>query len=109
MPINVCPIARVQAPVERVWALLSDPAQYSTWWDATTQSIEPEGLVHIGQVVRATSRAFARQWDFKFTVLAVDEIHHTLDLHTNLPLGVRMHNHFACTPIDPQSCQVSFG
>ena len=109
MSINVCPIARVKTPVEQVWALLSDPARYSTWWDATTRSIKPEGQVQAGQVILATSRAFGRQWDVKFQVLAVDDIHHTLDLHTNLPLGINMHNHIACTRIDTQSCQVSFG
>ena len=109
MSVNVCPIARVHAPVKLVWELLSDPAQYSTWWDATTTSIKPEGLAQAGQVVRATTRAFARQWDLQFIVLAVDPIHHTLDLHTDLPLGLSMHNHFTCAVIDPQSCQVSFG
>ena len=109
MPINVCPIARVKTPVERVWALLSNPAQYSKWWDAATRSIQPEGRIQTGQVILATSRAFGRLWDVQFQVLAVDEIHHTLDLHTDLPIGISLHNHIACTPIDLQSCQVSFG
>jgi hypothetical protein len=72
MPITVCPIARVQAPVERVWALLSDPTQYSTWWDATTRSIDPEGKLQTGQVIRAASRAFGRLWDVDFMAGLVD-------------------------------------
>ena len=109
MPINVCPIARIHAPLERVWALLSDPTQYSTWMDASTKSIEPGGKVQPGQVILANSRAFGRQWNLEFDVLAVAESHHTIDFRTHLPLGIGMHNHFACTPIDAQTCQVSFG
>ena len=109
MPIDVCPIARVKTPVEKVWARLSDPAQDSSGWDATTRSIEPEGKAQPGQVILASSRAFGRQWNVQFKVLAVDETHHTLDLDTHLPLGVNMHNHIVCTPIDLRSCQVSFG
>ena len=43
MSVNICPIAKVNAPIERVWNFLSEPANYALWWDAQTLSIVPEG------------------------------------------------------------------
>ena len=39
MTVSVCPIAVVNAPPERIWALLSDPARFDLWWDAHTVTI----------------------------------------------------------------------
>lgn len=49
MSFNTCPIATVEAPIEQVWRLLADPAQYAEWWDAKTRSIIPAGSAHTGQ------------------------------------------------------------
>ncbi len=43
MTVSTCPIATVNAPIERVWKLLAEPANYDLWWDAKTRSIAPEG------------------------------------------------------------------
>ena len=72
MTVSVCPIATVEAPAETVWAVLTDPASYSSWWNARTEAIEPAGLAAPGQVVRASSRALGRRWPVTTRVLAVD-------------------------------------
>ena len=67
MAINVCPIAVVNAPLERTWRLLSEPEQYATWWDARTLSIEPPGAARArggvpeGTAARGCSSE-ARSW-----------------------------------------------
>ena len=43
MSVSTCPIAIVNAPIERIWGLLSKPASYALWWDAQTRLIVPEG------------------------------------------------------------------
>lgn len=42
MAISTCPVAIIQAPIGKVWALLADPASYDQWWDAHTRRIVPE-------------------------------------------------------------------
>src|SRR4051812_1980556 len=100
MSLSVCPAARVEAPVERVWALLADPAQYDSWWDARVVRVEPAGVAQAGQLIRGRTRAFGREWPVSLRVVAVDPARHQLDLATTLPLGVTMRNHIACSQID---------
>ena len=109
MSISVCPIADLHAPVERVWSLLAEPSNYALWWDAETRSIVPEGPARPGQEIYARSAALGRQWDIKTTVETVDPINRQIALTTNLPLGVTVHNHITCTPLDGGMCRVSFG
>ena len=81
MSFSACPIATVEAPVERVWSLLADPAHYARWWDASgvetqdetqdfageTQDfasvqhlITPEGPAQPGQKIYARTRGLGR-------------------------------------------------
>jgi|SRR5579871_127070 hypothetical protein len=109
MTVSACPIATVAAPLERVWAILMSPESYSTWWDATTEHIEPPGRATPGQVISASSRALGRRWPVTTTVNAIDHERHALDLTTTLPLGITVHNHILCQPLDGMSCRITFG
>lgn len=109
MTIRLCPIATVNAPLERVWGLLSNPEGYATWWDARTRSITPPGLALPGQRIEAESRALGRRWEVAITVEAVDEPGHTLRLTTRLPLRIMVYNFITCTALDPSTCRISFG
>ena len=109
MPLSVCPTDIVQAPAERVWALLADPAQFDLWWDAHTVAITPPGPAQPGQQVEAVTHGLGRDWPVHFTVNAVDAAHHSLDLVTDLPLGIHMHNHLTVLPIDAGSSRLTFG
>ncbi len=109
MSTSLCPIATVDASVERVWSLLSDPAAYALWWDAHMREIVPPGPARVGQTVLADSRALGRRWDVRITVEAVDPQRHQLRLTSRLPLGITVLNSIACSPLDPASCRLSFG
>jgi hypothetical protein len=109
MSLSVCPTARVEAPAERVWALLADPACFDSWWDARLVSAEPAGRAQAGQVIRGRTRAFGREWPVSLRVLAVDPDRYQIDLATTLPFGLTMRNHIACSPLDEGSCRLSFG
>ncbi len=62
MTVSVCPVAVIDAPLERVWDFLSVPAYYGQWWDAETRGIEPEGPAQPGQVIHALKReVFSRR------------------------------------------------
>ena len=109
MTFSTCPIATVEAPVERVWSLLANPASYARWWDAETCSITPEGPARPGQKIYAQARALRRLWAVRIEVGQVDAAKHRLELTTLLPLGITVRNHISCTPLDGATCRVTFG
>jgi ligand-binding SRPBCC domain-containing protein len=109
MSFTACPIATVHAPVEQVWQLLADPSQYALWWDARTVSIMPEGPAQTGQQIFAHTTALGHEWAVHLTVQRVEPGTRQLDLLTQLPLGITVHNHIVCTSLDQQQTRVSFG
>ena len=110
MAISTCPIAVVQAPADRVWNLLSEPANYDQWWEVQTRSITPAGSAQPGQRVEAQTTALGRKWNVvNITVEHIDHARRVIDLTTRLPFGITAHNHITCVPLDATSCRVSFG
>ncbi len=107
--LNVCPAAIVQAPVERVWALLADPAGYDRWWDAHTERIDPPGPAQAGQTLHGWSRALGQRWPVTATIELVDPERHQIRFRTALPLGIEGLNQITCAPLDARSCRVQFG
>lgn len=109
MSLSTCPIATVEAPVERVWDLLADPNNYALWWDAETRSITPLGPAVAGQNITAETRALGKQWDVRITVESIDRDGRQIDLTTRLPFGITVYNHITCLALDRRRCRVSFG
>jgi Polyketide cyclase / dehydrase and lipid transport len=109
MTVSTCPIATVNAPIERVWPLLSEPSNFDLWWDAHTLSIVPEGHAQPGQTIHARTRGFGKWWVVSALVEAVDDAAHELDLTTSLPLGITVKNHITCTALEGGNTRVSFG
>jgi ligand-binding SRPBCC domain-containing protein len=112
MSISTCPIATVDAPVEQVWRLLADPNNYGLWWDAETRwqfAMEPAGPAQPGQRITARTRALGKNWDVQITVASIDPEKRALDLTTQLPFGITVHNHIVCGTLDNRRCRVSFG
>ena len=105
MSVSVCPMAIVNAPVERVWNLLSEPANFDLWWDAKTQSILPEGRAQVGQKVHAKAGGF----NIFLAIEGVDESQHKIDFMSKFPFGITGFNHITCTQLPDATTQVSFG
>jgi hypothetical protein len=109
MSFSTCPIATLNAPAERVWSLLSEPASYALWWDAQTRSITPEGSARPGQRIHAQSKALGQWWDVNIIVESMDEAHRQIHLTTRLPFGITVHNHITVTSLGQAACRVAFG
>jgi ligand-binding SRPBCC domain-containing protein len=108
--LGTCPIVVVQAPAERVWNLLSEPANYDQWWDAETHAITPAGSAEPGQRIEAGTTLLGKEWNLiNVTVEHVDHGQRAIDLTTRLPFGITVHNHISCAPLDAFTCRVSFG
>jgi uncharacterized protein YndB with AHSA1/START domain len=108
--VTTCPTDLVNAPVERVWALLENPLRYAEWWDARAIQAEPPGPARPGQVIRGGIRAAGRTF-YLLTVIvrAVDADKHQIEFQSNFPLGIIGHNRVACVALDPTRCRVSYG
>ena len=104
-----CPIATVNAPIEQVWSLLSEPDSYALWWDAQTRAIDPPGPAQPGQVIHAQAKALGKRWGVTITVNAVYASRHLLDLTSRLPLGITVDNHITCTLVDSGATRLAFG
>ena len=109
MSVTVCPVAIVAAPVETVWELLANPAQFDEWADGKIQWIEPEGPTTPDQRFCIKSRALGRSWSALFTVKEVNQDKHVLQMDVAFPLGMALHQRLMCTPIDATSCRVQYG
>jgi uncharacterized protein YndB with AHSA1/START domain len=109
MAVNVCPADTVHAPVERVWALLMQPAGYGRFWDMTVERLEPEGPAVVGQKLFASTRALGRRWVVEGEIREVDTERHQILFHMSLPLGLVSSNRIMCSAVDEQSCVVRFG
>jgi hypothetical protein len=109
MTLNVCPADTVRAPLERVWELLMQPAEYGRFWDLTVERVEPEGPAVVGQKFIGWSRALARRWRIDGEIQEVDAQRHQLLFRMALPFGVVGHNRIMCAPIDAHSCLVRYG
>ena len=109
MTVKVCPIAVVEALLEDVWALLTNPSRYDVWWDAQTHAIDPEGPAQPGQTVYAHTCGLARRWNVTIVVELVEAARHRIQLATTLPLGIVAHNQLVCTAVDAAATRVQFG
>lgn len=109
MAVNVCPIASVNAPVETVWRLLSNPSAYALWWDAETRSIVPAGPAQPGQEIHAQTRGPGKAWDVHIVVNRVEAEKRQIDLKTRLPFGITVLNHITVMPLDDRTSRVTFG
>lgn len=107
--MTTCPSDVVDAPVERVWALLDDPLCYGEWADLREIKPEPPGPVKPGQVIRAVTGEVGLTFKVTFVVLAVDATRHQIEFQSNLPLGIVGRNRIVCVPLDPSRCRVSYG
>ncbi|MGZ3583947.1 MAG: SRPBCC family protein [Ktedonobacterales bacterium] len=110
MTKSVCPTTSVAAPIERVWVLLTTPASYGDWWDATTERIVPDGPAAPGQIVYARAHALGLlHLPVTVTVEQVDAVNHCIKLTTCLPLGITVHNHITCAPVAKATTWLQFG
>jgi hypothetical protein len=51
--VSVCPSAVVEAPVDRVWELVTHPEEFGRWADAALVVAEPPGHTALGWTVAA--------------------------------------------------------
>jgi Polyketide cyclase / dehydrase and lipid transport len=109
--ISVCPAAVVNAPIERVWAVLLDSGHYGEWADAHFTSFDPPGPAVPGQVMSATGREFGVTLPLKVWLLvqSIDPQNHRVVFDVDLPFGIHEVTTITCSPIDERTTRVQYG
>jgi hypothetical protein len=71
MTVTACPAALIEAPIDRVWALVVDPHAWSAWSGARFEAADPAGPIRVGQRWRLSAPAFGRRWPVRVRVVGV--------------------------------------
>jgi hypothetical protein len=102
------PIEVVNAPIEVVWNLLTNPAGWGGFFDLRVLGVDPAGQAQVGQRVRAEtgSRWLHLKFGFKFT--EIDAWRHRLGLDVELPFGIRVREEIDCALVSVGSCRVNY-
>lgn len=103
-----CPTEIVDAPIERVWGLLTNPAGWGDFYDVNILKVVPLGPAHAGQlVIGGWSDPITPKIRFEF--LAVDHSAHRLRFDVFMPFGITVREDMVCTPIGHDKCRVTYG
>ena len=105
----VCPTDVVEAPIEVVWRLLTEPAGWGGFFDVRISDVEPPGPARIGQQVFAESGPRLFHFRVRFEFAEVDAERHHLGLRVRLPLGVTVSEDLHCAAVSEHRCRVTYG
>ena len=72
MRLEVCPVAVVEAPRHRVWALLADWSTFASWSGVELVRAEPPGPAAAEQRVTLRARGVGRSWPVRIEVIGVE-------------------------------------
>ena len=109
MQISTCPTTSVDAPLEAVWGLLTDPTNIAQWTGVALRKASPPGRLVAGQRIEFGAVAGIPGLRVVFDVLVVDQAAHRLALEVYLPLWIINHEVITCAPVSPTKTFVSFG
>jgi uncharacterized protein YndB with AHSA1/START domain len=108
--VSVCPAAVVQAPVERVWDLLTRPAGFDLWVDTELESAEPDGRARAGQRMRFRAPVAAGlTLRLTIDVVDVDAELRRLRFLATLPFGIENDQTTTLSEVEPGTTLVRFG
>ena len=100
--MDVCPTDIILAPAERIWHLLTDPRELAQW-TGTTLVDAP------ARAVSSSDRLVFRVGMLRITFDVVDmQAPRQLTFDIALPLGIRNREQMQITPIDANSCRMTF-
>ena len=108
MTVTSCPSETVEAPLDIVWGLLTDPAEWSTFYDLRVIRIEPPGPASPGQRVFGESGPRWLHLGVVVTYKTIDASQCDLELDVQMPLGLAVREKLNCAPVSGQSCRVNY-
>jgi hypothetical protein len=103
-----CPSALVNAPIEIVWRLLTDPAGWGKFYDLRVTKVEPPGPAAEGQKFYGESGPRFLHLRLAFEYIKVDPVRYLLNLDVELPFGLFVREEMDCIPLDNAQCRVNY-
>ena len=100
MSIQTCPTTIVEAPADRVWRLLTIPAEFQRWTGLTMMKAPGRALADGDQVV-----FFAGL--LRIQVIRLERPRR-LKLEVHLPFGIVNHEVVVITPQSDTTCRVTY-
>jgi len=99
---ETCPTDVIHASPERVWELLTNPARLD-WLGVKVVDAPARNLTVGDHLVFGPAPGLRLSWD----VLSAEPLR-TLELDVKVPLGIRNHEIVVLSPVDRDSCRVTF-
>lgn len=106
--ISVCPTEEVEAPIDRVWGLLTAPADWGRFYDVRIDRVDPPGPATEGQVVHGRSGPRFMALEVRFRFVRVDGANHRLGVAIQLPFGIAVDEQLFCRALGPGRCRVNY-
>jgi hypothetical protein len=103
-----CPTDEVCAPIDVVWGLLTDPADWGTVFDVRILGVHPPGRAAVGQRISAESGPRLLQLRVSFVYTLVDPARHRVCLDVHMPFGIVVHEDLDCIALGEQRCRVNY-
>ena len=100
--MEACPTDVILAPAESIWRLLVDPRELERW--SGTKLVKGPA-----RAVSAGDHLVFRAGPFHITFDVLDmQAPRQLTLDIALPFGIKNHEQMQITPLDANSCRVTF-
>jgi polyketide cyclase/dehydrase/lipid transport protein len=103
-----CPTAIVEAPIDVVWNLLLNTAEWGKFYDVRVLSVDPPGPARAGQRLIGNPGPNFLPLRLIFDFTEVDTVNHRLGIDGRLPFGIRVRENMTVAPIDPTRCRVNY-
>ena len=103
-----CPTDVVNAPVEIVWSLLTDPAGWGDFYDMRVLRVDPPGPASVGQRLSGESGPRVLHLGISFEYTDIDPEHHRLGVNVKLPLGITVREDMDLVALGETKCRVNY-
>jgi hypothetical protein len=103
-----CPTALVNAPIDVVWNLLTDPAGWTAFFDIRVTRIVPPGRAVVGQRICGESGPRILHLAVTLEYTEIDAARRTIGLTVQLPLGLTVRENLSCSAVGDTQCRVNY-
>jgi hypothetical protein len=108
MNILSCPTSLVNAPMDVVWKLLTEPAGWTEFWNFRVTSIDPPGPAAVGQRIYAEAGPQILHLVVTLEFTDIDVAKRTIGLIVEFPLGITVRENLSCSVVSSSQCRVSY-
>jgi hypothetical protein len=108
MTVSSYPTELVDAPIETVWALLTEPAGWSSFYDLRVIRVVPPGPARVGQRIFGESGPRWLHLAVTVAYTAIDVSRRSLRLEVQMALGIAVMEELSRSPISDRQCRVNY-